>query len=51
QRAFRQRKEDYVNTLKAKIATLEVALDATTQENELLKREFQRVSIENEVLR
>ncbi|KXJ85590.1 hypothetical protein Micbo1qcDRAFT_209831 [Microdochium bolleyi] len=50
QRASRQRKEDYVKTMKAKLATLEAALDATTQENERLKRELQRVSIENEVL-
>lgn len=51
QRAFRERKEQHVKTLEAKLATLEAEQGATADENERLKRDIQRMNTENEVLR
>ncbi|KAI1322639.1 hypothetical protein F5Y16DRAFT_415823 [Xylariaceae sp. FL0255] len=51
QRAFRERKERHVKDLEAKLASLEAAQSQTATENEKLKREMQRMSTENEILR
>ncbi|KAI2639289.1 hypothetical protein GGS21DRAFT_506894 [Xylaria nigripes] len=51
QRAFRERKERHVKDLEAKLASLEAAQSQTATENEKLKREMQKMSTENEILR
>ncbi|CAN8100108.1 unnamed protein product [Discula destructiva] len=51
QRAFRERKERHVKDLEAKLASLEAAQQETFSENEKLKRDLQKVSTENEILR
>ncbi|KAI0971988.1 hypothetical protein F4678DRAFT_460818 [Xylaria arbuscula] len=51
QRAFRERKERHVKDLEAKLASLEAAQNQTASENEKLRREMQKISTENEVLR
>lgn len=51
QRAFRERKERHVKDLEAKLATLEAAQQKTATENERLKRDLQKISTENEILR
>lgn len=51
QRAFRERKERHVKELEAKLAALEATSQQTMTENERLKREMQKVSTENEILR
>ncbi|ORY67703.1 uncharacterized protein BCR38DRAFT_163232 [Pseudomassariella vexata] len=51
QRAFRERKERHVKDLEAKLASLEAAQHMTASENEKLKRDLQKMSIENEILR
>ncbi|KAI1427249.1 hypothetical protein F5Y12DRAFT_181078 [Xylaria sp. FL1777] len=51
QRAFRERKERHVKDLEAKLASLEAAQSQTATENEKLRREMQKISTENEVLR
>lgn len=51
QRAFRERKERHVKDLEAKLASLEAAQQETATENEKLKRDLQKISTENEILR
>ncbi|GAP86581.2 putative bzip transcription factor [Rosellinia necatrix] len=51
QRAFRERKERHVKDLEAKLASLEAAQSLTATENEKLRREMQKMSTENEILR
>ncbi|PNY26432.1 Fluconazole resistance protein 3 [Tolypocladium capitatum] len=51
QRAFRERKEKHVKDLETKLASLEVAQQQASVENERLKRDLQRMSTENEILR
>ncbi|KAI1760214.1 hypothetical protein GGR53DRAFT_95691 [Hypoxylon sp. FL1150] len=51
QRAFRERKERHVKDLEAKLASLEEAQHRTASENEKLKRDLQKMSTENEILR
>ncbi|OAA62474.1 bzip transcription factor [Niveomyces insectorum RCEF 264] len=51
QRAFRERKERHVKDLEAKLASLEAAQHKTADENERLKRDLQKISTENEILR
>ncbi|KAH6697055.1 bZIP transcription factor [Plectosphaerella plurivora] len=51
QRAFRERKEKHVKDLEAKLATLEASANQQSTENERLKREMQKMSTENEILR
>ncbi|KAH8661871.1 bZIP transcription factor [Xylariales sp. PMI_506] len=51
QRAFRERKERHVKDLEAKVASLEAAQQQTNEENEKLKRDLQKMSTENEILR
>ncbi|KAL7621588.1 AP-1-like transcription factor [Parahypoxylon ruwenzoriense] len=51
QRAFRERKERHVKDLEAKLASLEAAQHQTASENEKLKRDLQKMSTENEILR
>ncbi|KAK7917025.1 bZIP transcription factor [Apiospora marii] len=51
QRAFRERKERHVKDLEAKLATLEATQHLTASENEKLKRDLQKMSTENEILR
>lgn len=51
QRAFRERKERHVKDLEARLATLEAEAQHTTSENERLKREMQKITTENEILR
>ncbi|ODA78700.1 hypothetical protein RJ55_06082 [Drechmeria coniospora] len=51
QRAFRERKERHVKDLEAKLANLQAAQQKTEVENERLKRNLQKVSTENEMLR
>ena len=51
QRAFRERKERHVKDLEAKLASLEAAQAQTATENERLKRDLQKISTENEILR
>ncbi|KUI73414.1 Fluconazole resistance protein 3 [Cytospora mali] len=51
QRAFRERKERHVKELEAKLATLEAAQQEAATENEKLKRDLQKISTENEILK
>ncbi|POR32571.1 Fluconazole resistance protein 3 [Tolypocladium paradoxum] len=51
QRAFRERKEKHVKDLEIKLATLEVAQQQASVENERLKRDLEKMSTENEILR
>ncbi|CAM1502110.1 Fc.00g040940.m01.CDS01 [Cosmosporella sp. VM-42] len=51
QRAFRERKEKHVKDLEAKLADLEAAQQQASVENERLKRDLQKMSTENEILR
>ncbi|KHN98808.1 bZIP transcription factor (Fcr3) [Metarhizium album ARSEF 1941] len=51
QRAFRERKEKHVKDLEAKLAHMEAAQQQASVENERLKRDLQKVSTENEILR
>lgn len=51
QRAFRERKERHVKDLEAKLASIEAAQHETSTENEQLKRDLQKISTENEILR
>ncbi|KAH9883654.1 hypothetical protein F4778DRAFT_801230 [Xylariomycetidae sp. FL2044] len=51
QRAFRERKERHVKDLEAKLANLEATQNETATENEKLKRDLQKISTENEILR
>ncbi|KAL1859717.1 AP-1-like transcription factor [Diaporthe australafricana] len=51
QRAFRERKERHVKDLEAKLASLEAAQHETASENEKLKRDLQKMSTENEILK
>lgn len=51
QRAFRERKERHVKDLEAKLSALEAAQQQTATENERLKRDLQKISTENEILR
>ncbi|CAK7273146.1 AP-1-like transcription factor [Sporothrix epigloea] len=51
QRAFRERKERHVKELEAKLASLEASQTETVSENERLRRELQKASTENEILR
>ncbi|KAI1379190.1 hypothetical protein F4677DRAFT_361355 [Hypoxylon crocopeplum] len=51
QRAFRERKERHVKDLEAKLANLEAQQHQTANENEKLKRDLQKMSTENEILR
>jgi AP-1-like transcription factor len=51
QRAFRERKEKHVKDLEAKLASLEASANQQSSENERLKREMQKMSTENEILR
>lgn len=51
QRAFRERKEKHVKDLEAKIAQMEAVQQQASVENERLKRDLQKVSTENEILR
>lgn len=51
QRAFRERKEKKVKDLEAKLEALEETQALTATENERLKRDLQKMSTENEILR
>lgn len=51
QRAFRERKERHVKDLEAKLADMEKSSAGVAAENERLKRDLQKVAIENEILR
>ena len=51
QRAFRERKEQRVKDLEAKLNNLERQSQSLNGENERLRREFTRVATENEILR
>ena len=51
QRAFRERKERHVKDLESRLHELEQAQHEATSENERLKRDLQKVSTENEILR
>ncbi|KAM0524755.1 hypothetical protein ACHAPE_000855 [Trichoderma viride] len=51
QRAFRERKERHVKDLESKLANLEAAQKESATENERLRRDLQRMSTENEILR
>ncbi|KND87379.1 Fluconazole resistance protein 3 [Tolypocladium ophioglossoides CBS 100239] len=51
QLAFRERKEKHVKDLETKLASLEVAQQQASVENERLKRDLQKMSTENEILR
>jgi hypothetical protein len=51
QRAFRERKERHVKDLESRLHELEQAQQEATSENERLKRDLQKVSTENEILR
>ncbi|KAH6888050.1 hypothetical protein B0T10DRAFT_66271 [Thelonectria olida] len=51
QRAFRERKEKHVKDLETKLADLEQAQQQASVENERLKRDLQKMSTENEILR
>ncbi|ATY59946.1 Yap1 redox domain [Cordyceps militaris] len=51
QRAFRERKEKHVKDLETKLAGLEAAQQHVATENERLRRDLDKVSTENEILR
>jgi hypothetical protein len=51
QRAFRERKERHVKDLESRLQQLEQAQQETMSENERLKRDLQKISTENEILR
>ncbi|KAK3336851.1 hypothetical protein B0T19DRAFT_437565 [Cercophora scortea] len=51
QRAFRERKERHVKELETRLQQLEQAQQLTATENERLKRDLQKMSTENEILR
>ncbi|KAJ6783584.1 hypothetical protein PWT90_08460 [Aphanocladium album] len=51
QRAFRERKEKHVKDLETKLAGLEAAQQQSSAENERLRRDLQKMSTENEILR
>lgn len=51
QRAFRERKERHVKDLEHRLANLEQSQNNTAAENERLKRDLQKMSTENEILR
>ncbi|KAJ4298492.1 AP-1-like transcription factor [Collariella sp. IMI 366227] len=51
QRAFRERKERHVKDLENRLQDLEQAQQQTVSENERLKRDLQKISTENEILR
>ncbi|KAI9903664.1 hypothetical protein N3K66_000193 [Trichothecium roseum] len=51
QRAFRERKEKHVKDLEAKLADLEAAQARSSAENERLRRDLQKISTENEILK
>ncbi|KAK3695485.1 hypothetical protein B0T22DRAFT_438474 [Podospora appendiculata] len=51
QRAFRERKERHVKELETRLQQLEQAQQLTATENEKLKRDLQKMSTENEILR
>ncbi|KAL2125920.1 hypothetical protein VTI74DRAFT_2246 [Chaetomium olivicolor] len=51
QRAFRERKERHVKDLENRLQQLEQAQQETVSENEQLKRDLQKISTENEILR
>ena len=51
QRAFRERKERHVKDLENRLQQLEHAQQQAVSENEKLKRDLQKMSTENEILR
>lgn len=51
QRAFRERKERHVKDLEHRLANLEQSQNNTAAENERLRRDLQKMSTENEILR
>jgi AP-1-like factor len=51
QRAFRERKERHVKDLESRLQQLEHAQQQAVSENEKLKRDLQKMSTENEILR
>ena len=51
QRAFRERKERHVKDLEHRLANLEQSKNNTAAENERLRRDLQKMSTENEILR
>ncbi|KOS18057.1 Fluconazole resistance protein 3 [Escovopsis weberi] len=51
QRAFRERKEKHIKDLEAKLAYLEAAQKQAANENEQLRQDLQKISMENEILR
>ncbi|KXX82605.1 Fluconazole resistance protein 3 [Madurella mycetomatis] len=51
QRAFRERKERHVKDLESRLQQLEQAQQEAMSENERLKRDLQKMSTENEILR
>ncbi|KAK3311419.1 uncharacterized protein B0T15DRAFT_74802 [Chaetomium strumarium] len=51
QRAFRERKERHVKELESRLLQLEQAKQEAVSENEKLKRDLQKISTENEILR
>ncbi|KAK1758420.1 fluconazole resistance protein 3 [Echria macrotheca] len=51
QRAFRERKERHVKDLENRLQQLEQSQQQTVTENEKLKRDLQKMSTENEILR
>ncbi|KAF3901823.1 hypothetical protein AA313_de0207172 [Arthrobotrys entomopaga] len=51
QRAFRERKERHVKELEEKLTSLEATSSNVMSENERLKRELQKMTTENQILR
>ncbi|KAF3923692.1 hypothetical protein ABW20_dc0102050 [Dactylellina cionopaga] len=51
QRAFRERKERHVKELEEKLSSLEATSSTVLSENERLKRELQKITTENQILR
>ncbi|KAJ6264063.1 hypothetical protein Dda_0204 [Drechslerella dactyloides] len=51
QRAFRERKERHVKELEEKLSSLEATSSNVLSENERLKRELQKITTENQILR
>lgn len=51
QRAFRERKERHVKELEEKLSNLEATSSNVLSENERLKRELQKITTENQILR